>query len=619
MRPGQIKAHNTILSRFIEGHPFTSIIQPTRYGKSDIIRCSALALFQKQQIAMALVASPNELLRDQIVNKDKLSDWLARYAIRRKGIKTGKLCRLPKGALNPNGEFLVSTTIQLLQRNVDIFGEHIIYLRDETGLPTVVYVDESHLTSEDNHWGGAIETLVKDYGVRAVVLTATALRADGKVPPGFYLCRDDGDEKTVVKTFPSDNDPKLIRVEIYNGVERLIKVTADCETTFKEAWSEIPSPLCQIDYFPFDVILGELACVNPDDMSLLSELSPSATRSILGKVVRDSKVIRKGVELFCEGLNGFRKLATSTQGIVFCGNDSATDNETNEHAKCIKLAIEGVDQSLRICIATSADGEGKKILESFGSGNYDVAIVKQMASVGLDIASMKVGLDLSTIRTIPAMCQRDNRTTTKWGSFKYALKIGPADCLSAEIFRNFVSNEGGGKIITDLELRHAYEIEPDSEDKPVLQVHGTIGAPFRDTENNEAESKYHEDARRLFNMFPQLQESVSRAQAVLTFREHGVSFTAPQAPDDDVVDVDSLLHPLRNEINTLSKAIVKTRIGGYDGSADKKIQYGECARQVMREAKINAGVDPNIELGDIRSIDDMARLRDQFILMSREV
>ena len=67
-------------------------------------------------------------------------------------------------------------------------------------------------------------------------------------------------------------------------------------------------------------------------------------------------------------------------------------------------------------IATSkVDGDPTKTIEAFVEGprGGDVLVVKMMASAGLDVARLKVALDLSTVRTAVSFVQRVMRICTR--------------------------------------------------------------------------------------------------------------------------------------------------------------------------------------------------------------
>jgi hypothetical protein len=613
MRIGVREGFHAIKARFQAGERFSSVILPTRYGKSDLIRCSALDMYSCGLVAVSMVWNPSELLRDQIVSPEKMNAWIARYKINKRGVKAGKLTRLPSGVLNPNREFLLSSTIQFGQRNVDIFGEAFNELGHRTGLPSLAFVDESHTGSEDNTWGEFVTILAETYGLYVVVVTASAIRSDGRIPVGFRAKRTNV-ESTAIHTTRPHEDPRKIWVDRYEGEKCEIEVEADYELTFAQAWAEDPPVLLQIDHFPFDVRLRDVNGCESGDDRLLSELSKDETRKVLGKIVRDARVIRMAVVLALEALRIYRQSEIRATLIIFCGNDSLKNDEKefNKHANQIREEIEAVDRSLNVVIATHADGNGKAKIEDFTG---DVLIVKQMASLGLDKDHLMVGLDLSTTRTISAMLQRYNRISTLFGPFEFGHMISPADCLTAAFFDTFVAKHGGGKVVENLTLTESYVKDIEEKARKIYVVEGVEGADFRDTKLNEADGIYHETARRLFQTCPKLARIMSRAEAMTTFKANGMTIISSRQDSDEIVCVDQELEDLYIEINEYLKNITMSRIGHYDRTPEKQAQFRDTIKAVNKAGRIRAAVRLDPELREIRDLQELTRFRDELIKM----
>jgi hypothetical protein len=87
----------------------------------------------------------------------------------------------------------------------------------------------------------------------------------------------------------------------------------------------------------------------------------------------------------------------------------------------------------------------------------------------------------------------------------------------------------------------------------------------------------------------------------------------------DVVNVDQELDSLYAKINVYMKEITNRRIGGYDGSPEKRQAFEEAAKAVMREAKARAVVDLRVKLREIRGIEQLSRLRDVLAAMCQDV
>ena len=113
-----------------------------------------------------------------------------------------------------------------------------------------------------------------------------------------------------------------------------------------------------------------------------------------------------------------------------------------------------------------------------------------MAGLGLDISRLKVGIDLSPVRTIAAVVQRMMRVATphKNGQILVCSWITPNDLLSQAIFNSVVKPKTAVKISTaDLELILSYEKDKkEGPEKPEYFVKGVHGAGAVDTKENKA-------------------------------------------------------------------------------------------------------------------------------------
>ena len=130
--------------------------------------------------------------------------------------------------------------------------------------------------------------------------------------------------------------------------------------------------------------------------------------------------------------------------IVYTMNDlGGKDEEDNAHANAIRAAIRKFRPDLTVCIATSADGKGKELIESFVEGEGDILIVKQMAGLGLDCSRLKVCLDLSATRTPASLIQRLMRIATPHNGIMTGIVVTPKDVLGDACFNLFIRNQGG--------------------------------------------------------------------------------------------------------------------------------------------------------------------------------
>lgn len=291
LRQGQRHAVNLIGRRVQAGGKRTALIIPTRYGKSDIARVTTIGLVDDGLVGCALALSPNELLRDQLGSLEKWNETIQRYQMRLKS--QPMITRLVQAIVRPNanGEIFLSSTMQLVATNLQLFADWVDSEVNRTGLPPIVWDDECHMSSEDNTWGGVVDTLV-DAGAHLVMMTATGDRADGGRIPGFEFDLLDEEEVDVWRTGPGSEPDKIV-VQMLHGIRSRLRLRADLEVTFREAWHD--GCLCKVSHIPFDVRLASPADGTPVG---LGELSQDQTRKVLGSIVRQADVIGDGCARF---------------------------------------------------------------------------------------------------------------------------------------------------------------------------------------------------------------------------------------------------------------------------------------------------------------------------------
>jgi hypothetical protein len=477
LRPGQQGALDVILSRIKARESRTAIVQPTRYGKSDLIRLAAVLSKREGSSAGSIALSPNLLLRDQLVRGDKVDAMVGRYdvntSIRHMRVMTSA------SELRPfsNNEHLLSATSQLATRNIDPFCELVDFEQHRTGLPIIVHIDECHETSENKRRGELVQRL-EAAGALIVLYTATAIRADGEMIPGFRAHElDRNDVKRYVVTDAGDDVNN--RIDVYEGQRCVVELLADHTTSFQQAWNEKPSPLCNLSREVIDVYLNDISA--GDEHLLLSQCSPSKARQYLSKAVRNPVVIEKAVELFVRELDLRQRVNPDAAGIVFSCND--LNEEANKHAKEIAAAITLIKPDYQCCIVTMKSDEGdeastKQIMRFVGvdggTGKGDVLIVKFMGGVGLDAARVKVGLDLSSTRTVASVIQRIMRAATPWAGMRTASIITLADPLMDAIWHKYVIEEGGeaptSTVDVDMEWKDFYFKPKEERDTPLMEI-----------------------------------------------------------------------------------------------------------------------------------------------------
>jgi superfamily II DNA or RNA helicase len=557
MRYGQQGSMLTILELVSAGQRFISVVLPTRYGKSDVIRMSAFELHDLELIGAAMVLSPNNFLRNQVVIPEKIQEMLERYDATFGNVSYG-LTLAPVANPNVNGERLLSATIQVVQRNLDIFGQWVNSVYHRTGKRAAIYIDEAHTGSQSNEWG-KVARVLSEYGAIIILLTATPYRADGDTIFGFQT--EVLEEKDVRKYVTKDGShPDLYMVEVYDGSQRLVRLKADYEYTLREAWEEDPLAVAKIDWLPFAVDLNEFKTglgLAQNGTTILSQLPPSTVRKILGRIGRDPKVIERGVDVLVRKLRELKQRESRISGIVFCGNDKEDDPDFNMHARLVQDMVKIMAPEFRVLIATSSMDEGADNIEAFRAGTGDILIVKQMASVGLDSERLKVALDLSPVRTAAGFLQRLMRIATVFRNF-VGIYIGPDEPIGKALFERFVVAEGGQATIADLELVNCYEKPREPKPKTTYTVNGTDFADFGDSDQNWADKDLIHKVDAFRRMVPEVIGVVSHAALAARIETFGWDFKSDTANCESATNTHLTIFTLRKSI--VGKVLYLTKI-----------------------------------------------------------
>ena len=348
---------------------------------------------------------------------------------------------------------IVATTTSMISRNLATIVHWIDHLKSRYGVYPVIFVDEAHTASNQTAWGKTIEALA-DAHAKIVLCTATPYRTDGQPIPGFQIETKSVDEM-------SSRQRLGAHVYLRQGQRVVYNLIANHVTTFQQAWQE--SVLCQVSRESFDVDLREHGMDGYEDY-LLSGLGETSSRRALYEAVRSPAVIKEGVRRLVRNLRYRQKDAPETAGIVFVGADDGSDlddeqdevsnQSVNQYANMVRVAIGEEEPKFKVVIATSKiDGDPAQAIEEFAKGprGGDVLVVKMMASAGLDIARLKVALDLSTVRTPVSFVQRVMRICTRWDRDEgepvlRATYITPDESRGRELYNDLIYDLGGASV-----------------------------------------------------------------------------------------------------------------------------------------------------------------------------
>ena len=480
-RPGQRLAVAKIVERVRAGHTensHTAIVLPTRYGKTDVMRVSALMLIPTY-ISRALILVPNNYLRAQAVDGGKWQKSASRYnlSVGSQPIAIEEATRAPTPPFPRHNSLFVSMTIQMAQRYKDLLVDWVDSEKYRYGVPPLVFVDEAHTGSTENEWGRCVNELAKA-GAFVVLLTATPFRTDREQIPGFELEQVDVDR--VIRRRRSADDPELW--DVFEGRRQIYKLKAHHTTTFREAWAtQDPPVLCDITRRPFDVEVEEIDPLTGEVKleRVLSKLPADKSGKVLDVELRKPRIINQACEILVRMLTVRQKEEPETAAIVFVGNDKPGDEQDNRHAQDVKAAIERLSPNFNIEIATSSTRQADKTIERFvQQTDIDVMIVKQMAGLGVDCERLKVCLDLSNVRTLNAFIQRVTRIATvwdrraitgnEWDINYHADYITPDDIIGKRLYEHFIRDQGGGSTREDLEYVRTVRIGESDDTQYVL-------------------------------------------------------------------------------------------------------------------------------------------------------
>ena len=442
-REGQRGAYNVIVERVVAGERYTAIVLTTRYGKTDVARMTTLRLWRDGLTRNGLIIAPRTALVEQALDDDKVATCFSRYGIPlevQQRISTNPMDRPPRPS-RLKGCVLSSMSMQMAQQrgNLNIL-ERWIALSCDAGLPPMVFMDEAHMESEENTWGRVPERLVKA-GAHVVLMTATPIRADKQPIPGFPY-------EEVGRDTTSDG-----------RVRAFYEVQPHWRTSLQDALAEPDPPVCQVTYQPFgitgtmeDTATGENALGN------LRQLPYGDLRQELRRAIRSEPVIRTGIQYFLRELQIRRSdpRQRNTTGIIFLDSrDSILDAGEDDQIKTVKKVLKELAPALVVAVAVSEEKESVEILSRFAVGAVhgetaiDLLLVKQMASIGLDVDHLKVGLDLSNIRSYSGLFQQMMRIATRWDDPDYpdkpvltAVYIAPDEPFIEEIIERIRKDEG---------------------------------------------------------------------------------------------------------------------------------------------------------------------------------
>lgn len=626
LRPGQRQAVDTIIDRIREKKSHTAIVLPTRYGKTDVMRVSGLTLWRDRLVSCALVVEPNTVLRGQAVNGDKWRDAMARYnIIVPMPVPMYEVDRRPTLPFPPHNAVFAAITTQMVNHYKSFFAQWVEHEIRSQGIPPIIYIDEAHTGSEVNQWGDSVGVLA-GAGAYVVLLTATPYRTDNRRIPGFedILIEERATTVTVPRRRIDETGETVI--DLYEGMRNYYKLNAHHITTFRQAWDEEdPSPLCKITRRTFAVDLAKIIPSTAEVSSTrLADLNDQDSQRWLMPSLKDLGIIHQACEILVEVLASRKADASESAAIVFVGNDDQSDDELNQHATNVQTALKQLQPNLKTLIATSSDGDrAPELINDFAyKGLGDVLIVKQMASVGLDIARLKVCLDLSNIRTPASFVQRMTRICTIWerGSnpddhVRTAIYICPDDVRGTALFKRFVIDEGGEAQVSD--LTYTRTVKPPQQvaepERPIYMPESvSLPESYEDTDQKEADGTTIPVVDRFLQVFPEVSRSRTHVDIAERLELGGIRVTAMAG---HVRNTNQEEEKEIQRINEVRRKIVNRELPNRLGRPYKRgdpeagRMIGRLIIEVWDRHKRQAGIHPSMDIRDVHDIPALQKIR----------
>lgn len=599
-----------------------SFVLPTRYGKSDTMRTmSALMMFGWKRGAQIIqpVASKTLYLshvanlRSQMVMKKKWDKWYKRINGSGAPIKTFELKRgfensTRSSVLNQlqRSANFHAATISLVVENIDTFCQWVDYELRATGKPVLIHVDECQFFGFSKPWGQAIAKLL-EAGALVAMWTATPVRADGDIIPGFDVNILDEQECKYSIFKESKESDKWIK-ETFAGTRFTIDQRPDVIVPFSDAWEQ--NLLCHFSLETFDIDFAEVS----EDSSLkdggsLAEFAKDKARKYLSKALRHPLVVRAAVTKFIHELLLKKKASSSYKGVVFCQSDIGS--EEDQHLKQVEAEIKKQHPEFKVlrCTQKSLDDTDKALLD-FNDSHYDVILVKQMASAGWDCPNAKVELDLSTVRQIASCCQRWMRVATppEDGKTMTCTLILPKDALTDMLWQVIVTGNGGQSVKTEVEK--VLEEAIDKKDGNQSTEKNFVPIGFKDSSFSDNKGNYHAgDKNPLLDVlklkYPAVFATETAAGLMTTLSESGEFDFRPHAQSDKYKMEDP--QALRDDCNQVAKLIVNRKFRK-SGQEFIKFDWDSAYAEIWNEAKTRSGVDRTLGLQQILVIEDLKRI-----------
>ena len=574
-RPGTKEVIRTAIEMFTSGKKIMSVNMPTRYGKTPTgILVSGVStrgwitpegLHVNPFASVNVWVTVNLMLRKQAANPKKWNKFNNTFSISTP-LHYGQIEASYENFKHymPNNEEYLSVNIhKLIGSGTEIVDgvflkwiDHLIHTGNRR--PPMFHFDESQFMGENKPWGKAILRIM-EAGALVMVWTATPQRADGGIIPGFTLSEIGHEERVIgviEDTFVKDG-------ERYAIVEQRRVRTADYEMhahvniPFSESWNN--GYLLHANHCMVDVEMSEVDGQTAEDIKSkkLSELTENTIKSngIIGKVVRNPKVIRQAVEIAYEKFLQYKKINPDAAIAVFTVADR--DGVKDEMATRIKTEFLRHNQSLKIDIATLNVDNSSALIEEFVDNDHDVIIFKAMGGCGWDCERICVVLDLGDDRQDAASIQKWMRGGTPDELNNNFALVTLQDALTLSIFNRCVSNEGGKASVSEAEPLHQTITKIEEKVRPMWIVGNVENGDLTSNQKEHASRKDVPLANALFKLIAGFRSQVTDAGLIQKATELGLTVNPSESAVQES-SIDEKIDGLRSAITTSCDSAIRS-------------------------------------------------------------
>ena len=398
----------------------------------------------------------------------------------------------------------------------------------------------------------------------------------------------------------------------------------------------MPPPVAGITYQPFG-IAGRLDDIDEasTQRAILDDLSDASIRRAYRESLRDPAIMESAIRYFLTELKNRRldPRQSGTSGIVFVGNhEEEFDQTENAHARSVQATLKKLSPKLRCEVIVSTDPSAQNLLDEFIAGKVDVAIVKQMGAIGLDVDHLKVALDLSNTRSRAYFHQRMMRITTLWEVPGYPDPVMESTYIAPDDRITRMSVEGALKgtgllrtVIVGEQLPiggDPIEVPPIAWPEPTFTAEEVVlTGNLQDSDGVQGPASYIPAADAFLGEFPMVSGDLSKAKLADFFRRYRFNPEMTPAPDNNANQVKyedvgegatpnmtKELDALRKQCSDAGKKVIRAHFRRVYGeyTPEKQAEFGRLSASYWASHFELVGLPPGTQL---KKIDDAEKLR----------